>query len=1214
MTPERWQQIDKLLEQALQQEPGRRNLFLDRACAEDKELRSEVETLLKAHDQGGSLLSSPALAATTQKPADSLQSLMGQSLSHYQILSCLGEGGMGVVYKARDQHLDRAVAIKVLPPGLVADPDRRKRFEREARAASALNHPNIVTVHEIGKAEVGHFIVMELVDGCTLRALSMKRPSLELLTHWARQIAQAIAAAHAAGVIHRDIKPDNVMVRNDGYVKLLDFGLARLARTGVTLSDYETAADTTPGMIVGTVRYMSPEQSRGEALTSATDVFSLGIVLYEVATGHHPFQGNSPRAFLEAIVSQVPPPPLQLNPGIPAAFDALISQMLEKDATMRPTAVSVEAVLTELLAAKPVGFTSTPMALPVTRPTVGRERERAELRLGFAAVSSGRSMLLCVSGEPGIGKTTLVEDFLAELAVGDQPCRIAGGRCSERLAGAEAYLPWLEALDSLVHGPGSESVARAMKLLAPSWHRQIAPLEPAETTWVQPGSQERMKRELVSFLQEVTRLRPLVLFLDDVHWADASTIDLLGYLAGKFATMRLLIVTAHRPSDLALGDHPFLQIKPELQGRGVCHEIPLEFLSRAETEKYLALEFPEHRFSADLPNLIHAKTEGNPLFMVDLVRFLRGQGVIARGQAGWELAQALPEVERDLPESVRGMIARKIAQLSEDDRHLLAAASVQGYEFDSAVLAKVLAMDVGKVEDRLEALEHVYAFVRPVEETEFPDGTMTLQYRFVHVLYQNAFYASLRPTRKATLSTSVAQSLLECHRGQHGSVASKLALLFEVAHDFQRATEYDLLAAQNAARVFANQEAAMLASRGLELLKKLPDSFQRGQLELNLQITLGTALMVTRGHQAPDVERAYARARELGQQLGETQHLHTALWGLWYVNLVKAELQTARDVGEQLLTLAESLQDSTRLLLAHRVLGQTLFFLGEFAKARAHQEEGIALYDRQKHHALAFLYGQDPGVSCRLWAAHTLWALGYPDQSLQKSQEAFALARELSHPYSLAYVQSFVFWLNYFRQEDQATPEQAETLTALAREQGFVIYELHGTVWHAWALARHRPEEEEIARMRQSLTTLQELGATIWLPYFGALLAETYMRAGHPEEGLNVLADALVAVHRTGQQQYEAELYRLKGELLLSLGVENQADAAGCFRQAIDTAQRQNAKSLELRAAISLSRQWQQEGQRAEARQMLGDVYGWFTEGFNSSDLRQAQALLEELT
>ena len=535
---------------------------------------------------------------------------------------------MGVVYKAQDTRLGRSVALKFLPREYARDPQRLERFRREARTASALNHPHICTIYDIDEHEGQPFLVMELIEGQTLRRLAARRPSLPELVHLVGQVAKALAAAHAAGIVHRDIKPENLMVRDDGYAKVVDFGLARLIPAHGTPSEATAAAVTDPGTVLGTVRYMSPEQARAEPAGSASDLFSLGIVLYELATGQHPFPADSQLGTLHAILSQPPLRPSLLNPEIPAPLEALILQMLEKEPRLRPTAAEVDAALAELTGTG-AGPRLGPATTPVPRHTVGRQKELAELRAGFESAAAGRGLFLCVTGEPGIGKTTLVEDFLAELAAAGRACTVARGRCSERLAGAEAYLPFLEALESLLHGAGGEAVARVMKVVAPTWYAQVVPHAAEDSSFARvlpeakAASQERLKRELGAFLQEVSRPRPLLLFLDDLHWADASTVDLLAYLGSRCAGLRLLLVLTYRPTDLLLGKHPFVPVKQDLQARGVCREVALEFLTRQDVERYLALAFPGHRFPEELAALIHARTEGNPLFMVDLLRYLR---------------------------------------------------------------------------------------------------------------------------------------------------------------------------------------------------------------------------------------------------------------------------------------------------------------------------------------------------------------------------------------------------------------------------------------------------------------------------------------------------------------------------------------------------------------------------------------------------------------
>ena len=402
-----------------------------------------------------------------------------------------------------------------------------------------------------------------------------------------------------------------------------------------------------------------------------------------------------------------------------------------------------------------------------------------------------------------------------------------------RLAGTEAYLPVLEALESLLHSFPDATLI--IKSVAPTWYIQIAPLSAEDSSLTRiladakAASQERVKREFVALLQEVSRLRPLVLFFDDLQWADPSTVDLLSYVGAKYATSPLLLVGTYRPSQLLAGKHAFLQVKLELQGHGLCREMALEFLSRDDIDTYLALEFPENRFPPELPELIHLKTEGSPLFMADLV-YLRDRGVIAEENGRWALVRALPDIDRDLPESVRSMIQSKIDQLSDADRRLLAGASVQGHEFDTAVVAKSLGMDPAEVEERLEILDRVHTFVHLIGERELPDATLSLRYCFVHVLYQNSLYTGVTATRKAALSAAIAQALLGFHGERSSEIAAELALLFEMARDYARAADYFVMAARNAWAVRASQETIGLLQRAIANAEKLRDEARHARV------------------------------------------------------------------------------------------------------------------------------------------------------------------------------------------------------------------------------------------------------------------------------------------------------------------------------------------------------------------------------------------------
>ena len=1241
MDAERWARIKPIFSAAVERPAEERSAFIRSQSDGDEALASEIESLLAAHDRAGSFIESlPAGEATVELEALPIEPIIGRQIGPYIVTSQIGMGGMGAVYLAEDTRLGRRVALKLLREDFTTDQSHIRRFEQEARAASALNHPNIVTIYDIGESEVGRFIVMEFIEGRTLREVAEKPLSLEAVLKICSQIANALNVAYAAGIIHRDIKPENVMVRKDGYVKVLDFGVARLATASVAgISENEerghqvlagSAAETNPATIIGTPAYMSPEQATRKPLTGATDIFSSGILLYELATGQHPFKRDSPLASLHAIIEEQPITPARLNPAIPPTLEALILRMLEKDPRLRPDAGDVGRVLNEIEGVLSKGAVTEGVSRfnLTKRHTVGREQERRELRAAFERAAAGKGLMISLAGEAGIGKTTLIEDFLAELAAGSQAGTIARGRGSERLAGTEAYLPFLEMLESLIHQDSQHSIANAMRQLAPTWYIQISPFSADDTsgarlmTEVQLSSQERMKREMVALLQEISRERPLIIFFDDLHWADASTIDLLAYVANRLDSMRALIAVTYRPSELMLARHPFSQVKLELQGRGICHELALDFLSREDVDRYLELEFPGHNFDEEFLPLIYKKTEGNPLFMADLLRYLRDRKIIAEENGGWVLAQSVQSLESEMPESVRSMIQRKIDQLSERDRWLLIAASVQGYEFDSAVISKAVDADPAEVEERLEALERVFALVTLIGEKELPDGTLTQRHRFIHVLYQNALYASLRPTRRASLSKAVAETLTTYYGERSSEVASELAHLFEAARDFGRAAGYFLVAARRAVQVFAYREAAELARRGLSLLEKLPAGPERSRQEIGLHIVLAFSVAVTKGYGAPETGTSFIRAREICQEIGETHLIFSALWGEIAYHGIRAELTTARELAEEFLRITHDTRDPMVLIAAHFVLGFVLRYLGEFVPSQEHLELAMSLHDPDQNLAYRALYSVDPGIWSRGVTIGNLWALGYPEQSRRRMEEAISLAQKASEPRAMAFI--LVFAAFHYRSSGEAEKarELAEKCIALCDEHGMSHESESVGVAYGWAMARQGYVEEGIARIRMSIASHNARGSMISTSQYLAVLADAYARAGRIEEGLDSVTKGLDFVNANGERHYEAELYRLKGELLLAQAGQQEnprADslevaAEECFHQAIEIARRQRVKSWELRATLSLAHMWQKQGKRMEAKEILKEIYGWFTEGFETHDLKQAAALLTELS
>ena len=1123
----------------------------------------------------------------------------------YEILSRLGAGGMGVVYKARDERLGRVVALKFLPPEYVRDSARLALFQREARTASALNHPHICTVHDLGEHDGRPFIVMEFVEGRTLRDLIGEPMRVEEATRLIGHAARALAVAHAAGVVHRDIKPENLMIRHDGYLKVLDFGLARRL-PGTALPGWSTEWGTELGGAIGTLPYMSPEQARSQQPGPASDVFSLGVVLYELATGRHPFLGNSPLDTLNAIVECTPMPTSRLNPEIPAALDALVTRMLDKDPAIRPSAAEVDAALS----APPGGLPAPAVESPIPhRWTVGRTEEQAALRAALNTTTAGAGQMVCLVGESGIGKTTLVDDFLADLTTNGRGTHVASGRCSERLTDAEAYLPMLDALDSLLRGPTGTTAAQYLRTLAPSWYAELGlPSTSGGQSYdgIPAGSQTRLKRELVAFLTELSRLAPIILFIDDFHWADLPTADLLTYLGRNCPGMRLLIVVTYRRDELLLANHPFVPVQRDLQGRGVCRELVLGLFDLTDTERYLGLAFPEHEFPPDLAESLHARTGGNPLFVAELAKFLRDRGVITSRDDRWILTRPVFEAAAEMPESVRALIRRKLDQLGPVDRALLSAAALQGGEFDSAVLTRAIGDEPTTIEERLQEVERVHGLIRLIREHEFPNQTISRRYGFVHAVYQDALATELTPARRAAVCGALADALLALLNGQPGLAAAELALLCEAGRDFGRAADLFHAAAQNAARVFAHREAAVLARHGLGLLRGLPDTLDLAAREFRLHMTLGLQLQITEGFAAPDVEDAYVQARAVWERTPAVGPLFPILWGLWLVFKVRSDLSRAHLLAGELLTLAEESGDRALVLQARQAGAIVALCAGDPANARLHAEAGARLYDPGRHRNLTFQFGQDPGVACLAFGAVALWLLGDSREAVAWSRDAVRLAREGCQPSTLALALHFAAMLHQFREDPSAVREFAAEALAVSVEHRFAFWQAGATVLLGWAAAADGAADGP-AVLEQGIEAWRETGSATYRTYSLALLADALRRCGRPGDAQTALDEAERAMTETGERLYEPEIHRLHGGLLIDRAVD-AADAA--FRTAIATARGQGARILELRAAIDLGRLLRDRGRTEEAFAVVLAAVGQEDGLRDTPEMAQARDLL----
>ena len=711
-----------------------------------------------------------------------------------------------------------------------------------------------------------------------------------------------------------------------------------------------------------------------------------------------------------------------------------------------------------------------------------------------------------------------------------------------------------------------------------------------------PWSPEQQKQQtlhvLLTILLRIAAQQPVLFVIEDLHWVDPSTLEFLSLLVDQGPTARILVLFTFRPD-----------FSPPWTGRSHCTQVTVNRLPRRQAVEVIRQVSHGKALPPEVVEQIVAKTDGVPLFVEELTKMVLDSGLLEERADHYALTGLLPPLA--IPTTLHDSLMARLDHLAAV-KGLAQLGATLGREFTYDLLQAVSPWDEGILRRGLQQLveaEFLYQQGLPPQAT----------YLFKHALIQEAAYQSLLRSTRQRHHQHIAQVLEARFPTICAMQPELLAHHFTEASLREQAIGYWQQAGQRAIERSANLEAIGHLTTALDVLKTLPDTPERTQHELTLYTALGVPLRATKGFGAPEVGQVYARARALCQQVEETPQLSPVLRGLWEFYELQGELQTARELGEQLLILAQHVREEELLLVAHHVLGDTLVWLGEFAGARAHLEQGMALYHPQQHGSHAFLYGYDSGVHGLSFGAWALWYLGYPDQALRRIHDALSLAQEVSHPFSLGFALAFAAWLHQLRREGHAAHERAAALIALAIDQGFPFWDSWGTVLRGWALAEQGQCAEGIAQLRQGIAAWRATGAELQLPYYLALLVEAYRKAGQVEEGLRVLAEALAAVHKTGERQHEAELHRLKGALLLAQDGADAHEAECCFRQAMDVACQQQAKSLELRAALSLSRLWQQQGKQAEARELLGPIYGWFTEGFDTADLQEAQALLEEL-
>jgi DNA-binding winged helix-turn-helix (wHTH) protein/predicted ATPase len=839
-------------------------------------------------------------------------------------------------------------------------------------------------------------------------------------------------------------------------------------------------------------------------------------------------------------------------------------------------------------------------------PFVGREHELSLLRERWAQAREGAGQVVLLSSEAGIGKSRLVQVHYDHIA-GATFTRIEG-RCisyyrnsplfpiidlvQHRMQSHQDEPPvaqWRK-LQDVLH-VSDAALAEILPFIAALFSRPLQRPD-SSSTLTPPQQKQKTLEVLLAWLLQEAEQQPTYLVLEDLQWADPSTLEFLTLLLHQVPTVRMLILLTCRPD-----------FHPPWMMRSHHTHMALNRLSQSQVERMIRYITQSKNLPAEILRQLVAKSDGVPLFAEEMTRMVLESDLVTERDDHYELRGTLPPLA--IPATLHDSLMARLDRLGIGKQVAQLGATL-GREFSYELLRAVAPLDEQTLQRGLARLVDAELLY----QRGFPPQA---RYIFKHALIQETAHQSLVRSTRQRYHKQIAAVL----EGQFPDICHSQPEL--LAHHYteagvpRQAVTYWQQAGQSATARSAHLEAIAHFRQALALNATLTDAAERQQRELALQTTLGVALAATQGYAAPDVEAAYIRAQELCQQVGDMRQLFTVLRGLWLVHLVRGTLPTAYALGEQLLQLAQRTQETTHLLEAHRGLGTSLFLRGEFALAWTHLEQGIRLYDVARHRDLAIHYGQDSGAVYFGYAAWTLWMQGYAQQALHYIHEALALARQLKHPYSEGFALTFAAWLCQWRREPQAVLHHTTESMALAREHQFPLLLAHGMILQGWARLAHAHQAEGLEQIYQGLAAYQATGTGLARSYLLTLLAEALWKVGKLDAALSVLTEAAMLAEKQDEHWWQAEICRLHGELLLHQESADLAQAEALFQQARHIAYQQQARFLELRATMSLCRLWQRQGKEARARYVLKDIYAWFSEGFDTTDLAEAAALLEAL-
>lgn len=839
---------------------------------------------------------------------------------------------------------------------------------------------------------------------------------------------------------------------------------------------------------------------------------------------------------------------------------------------------------------------------------IGREGELGRLHALLAASSSGNRQIGFVTGEGGIGKTTLVEAFLASLGAAD--VSIATGQCVRRHSGEEPLMPVLEAVGRLARGRHASRVVQLLRERAPAWLIQLPWLvESGSLRELRAGvsgtTPERMLRVFAELVEELTADMTLVLVLEDLHWADASTVDLLAVLAERREPARLLVLGSYRPAEAIAHAGPFDAMRRGLDLKRRSVEISLSLLPPSGVEHLLAARFGGVATPSPLARLLHAHTDGNPLFLVTAVDYLVAQGWLERTEDGVALRAELDVLERHIPGSLQELVEVQALGLDQFEVTVLEAASVAGLEFGAQAVAAALDVPAEQVEDACERLVRSHRFLRASDTEAWPDGAVAARYAFAHALYQRAFYYRISVSRRRRLHQNIGERLEAGFGSRAADIAAELAAHFERGHEPARAITWLASAAAAADRRFAPREAAGYLRRALRLIEREPEGPERWQRELGVTTALGAAVIATSGFAAEEAWTSLTRAHELVAKVGTSVDAFRIVYGLSNASSAAADTTHTPRLAAEIATVAEQVGTEEARLVAAMLPANVAMWQGRYGDAAALAD--VAAADPARFGE--FVPGVNPAVWCKGFDGWRLWLLGEPDAARAAATAVVASARLLPDPVDLTIALFFAAQVHTWCGDLGTANAFLRESRALADEHGF----------HLWAAALRNvagtlrlvggDAAAAVLDFEHALTELRGLGIRVYIPAVLVGIAEASVRLQQIPIGLAAVDEGLELARTTLSQWQAPELWRVRGELLAASGASSD-EVESCFGHALELAGAQGARAFELRAATALARWLAGRRRDEEGRALLAPRYAMFVQGLDTADLRAARALL----